>query len=209
MAHDTERVKRAHPIAEVIAAHGVKLRPGGGRLSGRCPFHEDRSPSLVVYPETRSFYCFGCGAGGDVIDFIRRTDGIGFREALARLGEGQPTEPLHRPPSRIFGSAAEALARRPAHAHGRLRALPSGTAALSRGAELPRVAWHPCLDRGALPARLRRRRAARPLPQAPAPQSQACAGARPALPRRRRSDGRSHRDPGSARRWCAAGGVCS
>lgn len=88
MAVDIERVKRAHPIEDVVAGHGVALRPSGGRLVGRCPFHDDRSPSLVVYAETRSFYCFGCGAQGDVIDFVRRAEGVGFREAVARLGEG-------------------------------------------------------------------------------------------------------------------------
>ncbi|MPZ99101.1 MAG: hypothetical protein GEU80_07130 [Dehalococcoidia bacterium] len=88
MTVDVEQVKRRHPIADAIAAHGVELRPRGGRLTGRCPFHEDRDPSLVVYPDTRSFHCFGCGASGDVIDFVRRAEGIGFREAVDRLGEG-------------------------------------------------------------------------------------------------------------------------
>ncbi len=88
MAIDTERVKQQRAIADVVEQHGVELRRSGGRLSGRCPFHEDGSPSLVVYPETRSFYCFGCGAGGDVIDFVRRAEGLGFREALERLDSG-------------------------------------------------------------------------------------------------------------------------
>lgn len=92
MAIDIEQVKRRHPIADVVAARGVALHAQGGRLSGRCPFHEDRAPSLVVYPETRSFYCFGCGAGGDVIDFVRRADDVGFREAIDRLG-GRPEQP--------------------------------------------------------------------------------------------------------------------
>ena len=82
MTTDIEQVKRTNPIADVIASHGVALRPQGGRLSGRCPFHKDASPSLTVYPETASFYCFGCGTGGDVIDFVRRTGGLGFREAI-------------------------------------------------------------------------------------------------------------------------------
>ena len=88
MAIDTERVKQRNPIADVVERHGVELRRSGGRLSGRCPFHEDHSPSFVVYPETRSFYCFGCGAGGDVIDFVCRSEGLGFREALERLDSG-------------------------------------------------------------------------------------------------------------------------
>lgn len=88
---DLRQLKEDHPIADVIAAHGVQLRRAGTRLAGRCPFHEDRHASLVVYPETCSFYCFGCGAGGDAIDFVRRALGIGFAEALAALGAAAPS----------------------------------------------------------------------------------------------------------------------
>jgi DNA primase len=87
MPVDVELIKQRHPIADVMAAHGVTLRPTGRRFMGRCPFHEDDRPSLVVYPDTRSFHCFGCGAQGDVIDFIRRARGLGFRDAVACLGE--------------------------------------------------------------------------------------------------------------------------
>jgi len=85
---DPEQVKRRHPIAAVVEQHGVSLRGTGRRLVARCPFHEDHAPSFSVYPDTQSFHCFGCGASGDVIDFIRRTEGLGFREAVARLGDG-------------------------------------------------------------------------------------------------------------------------
>jgi len=88
---DVEAVKRGNPITEVVSRHGVELRGRGERLTGRCPFHADGEPSFTVYPATRSFYCFGCGAGGDVIDFVRRAEGLGFREALLRL-DGVPTE---------------------------------------------------------------------------------------------------------------------
>ena len=97
---EVAEVKRRHPIEEVIARHGVELRPQGGRLGGRCPFHEDRSPSLVVYPETASFYCFGCGVGGDAIDFVRRAGGLGFREAIVRLGETPASAPAAVPRQR-------------------------------------------------------------------------------------------------------------
>ena len=85
---DMEQVKRSNPIAEVARRHGIELRGQGKRLTARCPFHEDRTPSFCVYPETESFHCFGCGAAGDVIDFIRRTEGLSFREAVLRLGGG-------------------------------------------------------------------------------------------------------------------------
>ncbi|RJQ07836.1 MAG: hypothetical protein C4558_08920 [Dehalococcoidia bacterium] len=96
MAIDVERIKRRHAIAEVVAAHGVPLRPVGSRLVARCPFHEDGRASMVVYPATSSYYCFGCGAGGDVIDFVRRVERVGFREAVALLGAERP-EPIDRP----------------------------------------------------------------------------------------------------------------
>lgn len=85
MSYDLERLKREHPIAQVVTDHGVALRRSGMHLVGRCPFHRDERPSLVVYPETRSFFCFGCRAGGDVIDFVRRAGNLGFRDAIARL----------------------------------------------------------------------------------------------------------------------------
>lgn len=92
MAVDIERVKQTHPIADVILAHGVELRSSGRRYLGRCPFHNDDRPSMVVYPHTRSFHCFGCGSSGDVIDFVRQARDLGFREAVDYLGELPPGE---------------------------------------------------------------------------------------------------------------------
>ncbi len=62
MSVDIERLKREHPIERVVSGHGVALRRSGVHLLGRCPFHRDTRPSLVVYPDTRSFFCFGCRA---------------------------------------------------------------------------------------------------------------------------------------------------
>lgn len=84
---DVELVKQRNPIERVIASNGVKLQQRGERFTGRCPFHEETHPSLVVYPSTRSFFCFGCKASGDVIDFVRRKEKVGFRRALELLGE--------------------------------------------------------------------------------------------------------------------------
>ncbi|MCB9492522.1 MAG: toprim domain-containing protein [Dehalococcoidia bacterium] len=101
MTVDVERVKRAHPIADVIAAHGVRLRASGRRFFARCPFHEDDRPSFVVYPDTQSFHCFGCAADGDVIDFVRRVRQVGFREALDVLGEREPRGAAPRAEARV------------------------------------------------------------------------------------------------------------
>lgn len=90
--HHTDSIRRDHPIADVVVASGLQLRPMGGRLTGVCPFHGDTRPSLVVYPATQSYYCFGCGAGGDVIDFVARRNKVGFKEAVELLCRtaGQP-----------------------------------------------------------------------------------------------------------------------
>lgn len=93
---DVDLVKHRNPIEQVIAAHGVKLQQRGDRFVGCCPFHDEEHPSLVVYPATKSFFCFGCRAAGDVIDFLRRKEGVGFREALDLLGE-RPAPPPDGP----------------------------------------------------------------------------------------------------------------
>ena len=83
---NTETLKADHPVEQVIAGYGVDLRPSGRTLVGRCPFHQDGGrPNLSVYPASRSWYCFRCAIGGDVISFVQRTEGLGFLEAVARL----------------------------------------------------------------------------------------------------------------------------
>lgn len=82
---DIEAIRAAHPIAAAVLSAGVALRRSGRRLVGCCPFHEDRDPSLVVYPQTQSYFCFGCDAGGDVIDFVGRLRGSVFKETAASL----------------------------------------------------------------------------------------------------------------------------
>lgn len=98
--YDTDAIRRDHPIADVAVASGLQLRPTGGRLIAVCPFHGDARPSLVVYPSTRSYYCFGCGAGGDVLDFVGRLHRVDFREAAALLQGSRLPMPVRtsRPP---------------------------------------------------------------------------------------------------------------
>ena len=73
-------------IEEVISSH-ITLRRRGKTLVGLCPFHNEKTPSLTVYPDTNSFYCFGCGAGGDVISFIRRIDNLDYVEAVKTVAQ--------------------------------------------------------------------------------------------------------------------------
>ncbi|MDO8613268.1 MAG: CHC2 zinc finger domain-containing protein [Dehalococcoidia bacterium] len=87
--YDVLSIRRANPIEDVVCRFGVELRPVGRRLVGSCPFHRDGRPSLAVYPDNDSYFCFGCGAGGDVIDFVARLHGVGFKQAAAMMA-GQP-----------------------------------------------------------------------------------------------------------------------
>ena len=103
--YDVQSIRRANPIAEVIANAGIELRRLGQRLTGRCPFHTDAQPSLVVYPQDANYFCFGCGAGGDVIDFIARLNGVGFREAASLLS-GSSRAPRQPNETRVLESPA-------------------------------------------------------------------------------------------------------
>ena len=79
-------VKARLDIVNVIERY-TELRPTGRRFSGRCPLHQDRHPSLVVYPENNSWYCFSCNRGGDAIDFYQAVNKIDFKQALKELAE--------------------------------------------------------------------------------------------------------------------------
>lgn len=73
-------------IETVISSH-VNLKRRGKTLVGLCPFHNEKTPSFTVYPESRSFYCFGCGAGGDVISFVRRIENLDYIEAVKAVAQ--------------------------------------------------------------------------------------------------------------------------
>jgi len=79
-----EELKYNSDIGEVISSY-VSLKKKGRTLSGLCPFHSEKTPSFTVYPDTQSYYCFGCGAGGDVITFIRQHENLEYIEALKLL----------------------------------------------------------------------------------------------------------------------------
>lgn len=71
-------------IEQVISSY-VQLKRRGKNLVGLCPFHNEKTPSFTVYPESQSYFCFGCGAGGEVINFIRRAENLDFTEAVSYL----------------------------------------------------------------------------------------------------------------------------
>ena len=81
-----EQVKQAIDIVDLVGST-VQLRRQGRNYVGICPWHDDTRPSLQVNPERQSFKCWVCDIGGDVFDFIMKTEGVEFREALAMLAD--------------------------------------------------------------------------------------------------------------------------
>jgi DNA primase len=89
-----EAVLKAHDIADVVGRY-VHLTKQGHYLKGLCPFHSEKTPSFTVTPERQIFYCFGCGAGGNSIQFVMQKEGLSFAEAVRQLAEeaGIPMSP--------------------------------------------------------------------------------------------------------------------
>lgn len=81
-----EELKYRSDIEQIVSRY-TNLKRSGRNLSGLCPFHSEKSPSFVVYPENNSFYCFGCGAGGDIVTFVRMAEHLEYIEALRFLAE--------------------------------------------------------------------------------------------------------------------------
>jgi DNA primase len=96
-------------IAEVIGAR-VPLRRSGRELAGRCPFHEEKTPSFTVSPQKQFYHCFGCGAHGTVIGFLMALDRLDFREAIAELAQrAGMTLPEETPQAHKSGASLAAL----------------------------------------------------------------------------------------------------
>ena len=90
-----EEVVRRNDIADVVGSY-VQLKRKGRLYGGLCPFHNEKTPSFYVYPDTQSFYCFGCGSGGDVISFVKKINNLDYVEAIkllaGRAGMPEPAE---------------------------------------------------------------------------------------------------------------------
>src|SRR5919199_3975300 len=78
------QVRDAVDMVELVSAR-TQLRRVGGRYTGRCPFHDERTPSFSVNAQDKLYYCFGCGAGGDVVRFVQETEQLPFGEAVEWL----------------------------------------------------------------------------------------------------------------------------
>ena len=152
---DTQAIRTNNPLPSIVAA-SVRLHRAGTEWKGCCPFHADRSPSFTIFAGGDRFHCFGCGASGDVLDFVQRANGVSLPEAARMLGAGdlpmqvipprQPAEQVDRSPkARAIWSRTIAAAGTPAEAYLRYR-----------GINLPyppdiRFLPLPCDDLGLLP----------------------------------------------------------
>ena len=81
-----DEIRNKNDIVDVISQY-VTLKRSGRNFFGLCPFHNEKSPSFSVSPDKQIFHCFGCGVGGNVITFISKIEGIGFKEAIENLAE--------------------------------------------------------------------------------------------------------------------------
>ena len=149
---DIPALKARHPLGDTVEASGVRLRGRSRVRQGVCPFHDELEASFTVYADSERWYCFGCGLGGDVLDFVRRVENLSLPEAIRRLdagGHGPVSETAPRPVPTRRPKAAPLPPRDPAlltatarFYAGQLRRNPSGLNYLaSRGVD-PVAAVH-------------------------------------------------------------------
>src|SRR5574344_1543463 len=86
MSSSVEQIKERLSIEEVVGSY-IKLERAGNNFKARCPFHNEKTPSFFVSPERGGYYCFGCGAKGDIFTFVQEFEGIDFLGALKILAE--------------------------------------------------------------------------------------------------------------------------
>jgi DNA primase catalytic core len=95
---ELERLKREVSVQRLAEARGIALKKHGADLTGLCPFHEDRSPSLVISPEKNLWHCLGaCQRGGSVIDWVMKAEGVSFRHAVELLRADAPLSTTAKP----------------------------------------------------------------------------------------------------------------
>lgn len=154
---EIDRVKQSTDLAGLVRARGVQLKRKGKQLVGLCPFHDDHEPSLIVDPKKQLWNCLGaCSEGGDVYQWMMKSEGIGFREAHERLtlmsvqpavevekGEAERAGLTTGAPSSAPSSVVDLvwLERATAHYHRRMLETPSAQDYLrSRGITAPEFA---------------------------------------------------------------------
>ena len=118
---DIPALKARHPLGDTVEASGVRLRGKGRVRQGVCPFHDEAEASFTVYGDTERFWCFGCGEGGDVLDFVRRMEGLSLPEAIQSLdvgGHGPVSGAGTRPRPNAASEVRRAASTRPRAADG-------------------------------------------------------------------------------------------
>ena len=84
----TDDIKARVDIVDVVSQYVPELKKSGRNFTARCPFHQERTPSFVVFPDRQSWRCFGaCAVGGDVFSFVMKADNVGFPQAMRSLAE--------------------------------------------------------------------------------------------------------------------------
>lgn len=82
---DIEEIKQRTNLADVVGEYVQLKSAGAGEFKGRCPFHDEKSPSFTVSPSKGLYHCFGCKEGGNLFDFVAKIDGITFPEVIEKL----------------------------------------------------------------------------------------------------------------------------
>lgn len=145
---EIERLKLSVSLERLVESAGVALKRHGKDRIGHCPFHDDHTPSLVVSPKTNLWHCLGaCQAGGSVIDWVMRVEGVSFREAVERLREqtGEGAVATVKPVVSAAASADDAALLRGVvdYYHATLKQSPEALAYLAkRGLDHPEVVNH-------------------------------------------------------------------
>ncbi|MFY7907226.1 MAG: CHC2 zinc finger domain-containing protein, partial [Burkholderiaceae bacterium] len=107
---ELERLKEDVSVQRLVEDSGVVLRKAGKDLMGLCPYHADKSASLVVSPKKNLWNCFGCGIGGGAIDWVMKHRGLSFRQAVevlqAEVGSKMAAQPAAASPSSLAAAAA-------------------------------------------------------------------------------------------------------
>lgn len=86
MSTPVEQIKARLRIEDVVSSY-IKLDPAGKNMKGKCPFHNEKTPSFFISPDRGTYYCFGCGAKGDIFTFVQEFEGLDFMGALKQLAE--------------------------------------------------------------------------------------------------------------------------
>ena len=86
MSSPVQKIKEKLSIEDVVSSY-IKLDKAGVNLKAKCPFHNEKTPSFFVSPDRGTYYCFGCGASGDIFSFVENFEGLDFKGALKMLAD--------------------------------------------------------------------------------------------------------------------------